>query len=251
MPVTGNNHIHYILSIRVTAGGFSFFVTEGFSSDMIYRDTTTCRSHAEMLFMISEKLQGEKIKSREYDSIRVIVDAESTTLPASEYDEEKNKDVYRLIYSQTQLDDKHMCCVELPEINAVELFPIDEQLYDAITTIYPEAAFTNTFASVMERITHFSMLRDPEEQPLYAHINDGELFLYSIFKNKLIYANHFHLDDADNAPFFLLSVWKMLELDAHKNFCFISGKKQLASTLMNQATPFLENVEIIKYGLDV
>lgn len=251
MPVTGNNHIHYILSIRITAGGFSFFVTEGFSGDLIYRDNTTCRSHAELLFMISEKLQGEKIQSREYDSIRVVLDAESTTLPASEYNEGNSKDVYRLIYSQARLDDKRMCHVELPEINAVELFPVNEQLHDAITTIYPDALFTSTFANVMERITHFSMLRDPEEQPLYAHINDDELFLYSIYKGKLIYANHFHLDDADNAPFFLLSVWQQLGLDAQKNSCFISGKEAVATTLKNQTTPFLENVEIIKYGLDV
>lgn len=243
MPVTGNNHINYNLSIRITADGFSFFVTEVVSGDLMHREDFPKREEETLASTLSRMLLRPSIQRNVYNKVRVVIDSDSTCIPLDEFRREGLKDYYKLVFDNVDLEANNVCYTLLPQIDVVEAFSVPKDVCETVSAVYPDVVYTNSYATVMGRTAQFCKSRNLSSCPLFAYVQRAQLFLFSIFQDKLVFANSFTIEHEQNALYFLLSVWKELELDVHENPCFISGDPEPSKQLAEQARSYLLNVE--------
>lgn len=243
MPATGSNQIHYNLSIRVTAGGFSFFVTEAMSGDLMHREDFSKPEGESVGATLSQMLQRPTLQRHAYDTVRVVIDSDSTCIPLEEFHRDEITNLYKFVFSDADLDSNLVSYTLLPQIDVVEAYTVPRDVYDAVRAVYPEAAFTNSYATVLERVAQFCKRRNPIKRPLFAYVQQDQLFVFSIFQDQLLYANGFTLENNQNGLYFLLSVWKELGLDVRENTCFIAGEPTQANALISVARGYLLQVE--------
>lgn len=246
MPVTGNNQLQYNLSIRITADGFSFFVTEAFSGDLMHREDFAKREDETMSRTLSKMMVRPSITRHTYNNVRVVIDSDSTCIPIDEFSRENLQQYYKLIFDNVDIEANKVCYTVIPQIEVVEAFTVPKDICDTVLEFYPEATFTNSYAMVLTRTTQFCNNRAPSTRPLFAYVQNRQLFLFSIFQDKLLFANSFMVDQEQNALFYLLSVWKELGLDVYNNICFIGGDPEPTKKLTEEAKAYLQHVEMME-----
>ena len=243
MPVTGNNTSIYNLSIRITADGFSFFVTETISGDLIHREDFTIHEDEPLSRTLAKMLVRPTIQRLQYNKVRLVIDTDSTCIPLDEFKRDDLNTFYQLVFDNADLEANKVCYTVLPNLDVVELFTVPNDICDAISEIYPDVILTNSYATVMERTAAFCQRRNPANRPLFVYAQNKQLFVYCIYQNELLFANSFMVENGQTALYFLLSVWKELGLDVRENTCFIAGDPEPAKKLAEEARDYLLHVE--------
>lgn len=245
MPVTGNNTSIYNLSIRITADGFSFFVTEAFSGDLMHREDFQMQEGETLSQTLAKMLIRPTIQRQSYNKVRVVIDSDSTCIPLDEFRREDLQSYYKLVFDNVDIEANNICYTVLPQIEVVETFAMPKDICAAIAEIYPDAIYVNSYAMVMERTIKFCKFRNPASCPLFVYIQNRQMFIYSIFQDRLLFANSFNLEHEQNALYFLLSVWKELAYDVYENICFIGGETGPSRQLAEEAKAYLQHVELM------
>lgn len=243
MPVTGNNQISYSLSIRITADGFSFFVTEAYSGDLLHREDYPAKGADLLLQTLTKAIIRPTITRQEFNQVRVVIDSDSTCIPMDEFRQEDLDALYKQVFSQSDVAQNKVCHTVIEQLGVVEAFTVPQKVYDLVMEHFPTAIITNSYATVMQRVASFCQRRNPASQPLFAYVQNDQLFIFSIFADALLFANSFTIEKEQNALFFLLSVWKELGLDVRENYCFIGGDPTPTQRLIEEARNYLLHVE--------
>ena len=87
---------------------------------------------------------------------------------------------------------------------------------------FPGIRFYHSHSMILEKL--WLLQRQDTPKTLYACFDGNQAFLFCYKEQKLQYANTFPADKADNAAYFLLSVWKGLGLDAGEDTCVLAGR---------------------------
>ncbi len=209
----------------------------------MHREDYEAKGAEELQQLLAQRIASPSITRHEYNNVRVVIDSDSTCLPAEEFQPENLERIYKEVFSTNDLEQEKVCYTMLPELGVVEAFTIPQSVYSTILGYYPSATIANSYAMVMQRVAAFSQRRKPAAQPLYVYIQGRQLFVFSIYEDKLLFANSFEADQEQNSLFFVLSVWKELQLDVRENYCFIGGDNALVQSLMEEVRDYLLHVE--------
>jgi len=131
--------------------------------------------------------------------------------------------LYRLNYPDRQISLAELQYHILPKLEVVILFRLSPQVLKTVKMAYPEAQLVSQEGQLLEEAADADRkLQD----------NDTHLFCFSFnekmqictFKNHHLQYNGVHnvTNDADRI-YYLLSIWKNLELDTQKHPCYIKG----------------------------
>lgn len=245
MPVTGNNLINHSLSIRITAGGFSFFVTESISGDSVHREDYTKRDDETLSHALGKMLVSSTIQRFVFNKVQVVVDTDITCIPLEEFNADDVDSLYQLVFDKTVAEANKVCCTQLPSIGVVGLFSVPNEVCETVWEVFPEATFTNTCSVVLERSLAFSQMHPETSSPLFVFLQSNKMFVYSIFENQLLFFNTFTLENEQNALYFMLSVWKELKFDPRGNACHIAGDDLMRiAELADSAHEYLLHVDV-------
>ena len=248
MQVTGNNNqIHYNLSIRITADGFSFFGTEATLGDLMHREDFQCQDSEQLPRQISKMILRPTIQRHEYDNVRVVIDSNTTCIPLEEFRKEDLQKFFTIVFPNLDTQRELVCYTILRNLNTVQIYTVPRSIRIAISETYPDATYTNSHAVVLERVDDFSRRHEQPVKPLFAYAQRDQLFLFSIHQNTLLFANSFPIEDGEgkNALYYILSVWKSMGLNERENRCYISGDPEPAEKLAEEARKYLLYVEKI------
>lgn len=250
MPVTGSKHTTYSLSIRLKADGFSFLVTEGFSGDkLLCRDCSLSEGQT-LAEALTESLSSDELSNCPVTRVRVITNTDAMCIPQQEFNSDELRSLYSIVFPAIDEQSQEVCYTHLAQLDIVEAFTVPRDIMDCVRKIYPEATFTNASAVVLGRIATYCKRMQLPENSLFAYVTPLRLFLFSLNPGKLQFANSFPLDQPQDSLFFLLSVWKVLGLNARKNHCFIAGEDGSVEFLNDKLQPYLQNIDVMSVSLE-
>lgn len=196
---------------------------------------------------LHEMLSSQQIKRYIYNKVRAIVETPSTTVPSSMLAENKAEDLYLAVYPQADLLNNNLISALHTDLEVTELFTLSKSINQILQDAYPDIHITCPVASILNHVVQLNRQQQNSNSDLFlAHIQDDRLFVIALRNGRLRFANTFPADNIMNALFFMLSVWKELELDAKQDTCYISGNKQLAIQLSEKAIQYIMNVERIE-----
>lgn len=250
MLATGNKKAYYNLSIRVKADGFSFLVTEGNSGDILVCRDFPLDGGRPLHTLVAEKLALPEITSYHYARVRVVVMSDMTCIPQHEFVADNLTDLYNIVFPALDEQEYDVHYTHLPQLDIVMAFALSRSLREAVTHVYPDATFTTASAVVLGRIATCCMRQQLPDNALFAYTTPTSLYLYSVSQERLLFANSFNLDQPRDSLFYLLSVWKTMELNPRKHSCYVAGEEESVRYLKEALVPYLQNIEVLSISIE-
>jgi len=251
MPVTGNKHIYYNLSIRVKADGFSFLVTEGTSGDkLLCREFVPAEGQA-LHKLLAEKLRMPELSDYGFSRVRIITDTETTSIPQQEFVAEDLKQLFSEVFPAFDEGQYELGYTHLPQLDIIEAYQVPKEVRRVVQEVYPDASVTNISAVILGRIATYCKRQQLPDSSLFAYTTPVRIFLFSISNDRLTYANSFLLDQPSNSLFYFLSVWKALNLNARKNHCYLAGEEGSVQYLSESLQPYLLHIQQFDLSIEI
>ena len=248
MPATGNNSLlNYSLSIRQCADGFSFFVYSASSGQLLMQDNVHSTGEETLADALERGLNLSRIKGRRYERVTLLSSSPSTRVPLDEFRREDMLAVYRLTFSGMSVRHEDMRFQLLPGLEVVEIFTLSSQVVSVLQTHYPSAVIKSFYGSLLEYV---SEKQQGATTPVTYHavVVEGGLLIVVLKRGRLAFANVFHAEHDDDKLYFMLYVWKTLDLDAWHDPCMLYGA---SPSLHDSVADYLHNVEPKDINLDV
>lgn len=245
MPVTGNKTFHPLsLSIRLYADGFSFFVCNLQAGSLIRGEHFRLEDGQSIASRLAKELGRPDYFNRQIDQVFVLVCSPSTRVPLEAFRREEADSLYELTFAQLDMKTLRVGYNILPHLEVVELYSISHYVEEAILQFYPTARFFGSRAMLLERLLRFDEEATDSGACLYVCAEDEAYTLVAFDKGRLRFANTFLVASETDALYYILSVWKRLDMDAIADrLVFIQSHSASDTSLPESARSYIRNVD--------
>ena len=247
MPATGNKSYHPLsLSIRIRADGFSFFVCDLQTSSLIRGEHFRLADSLSLAEQLTQELTRPDYFNRQIDQCFVLVCTPSTRVPLEEFHREEAAALYALAFDQGNAAEQRVAYNILPQLESAEIYAIPADVEEAVLQFYPTARFFASRAILMERLLLLEEDQPEQQRRLYVCSETDGYSLYAFDGRRLRYANTFQIASVPDALYFILNVWKQLELDQQKDSLKLLASQDENNEELRQAlSEYLLNIEAL------
>lgn len=235
-----NHSEQYTLSIRLSTDGFSFSVyCPSMEPSFRYFPFAVNRGLSMMANVKEMLLQHDDLFQQKFRQIRIYVaDARYVAVPLELFSTEKME----MLYTQTQpLTAGHTVLFnELPRTHVVMLFSLHKAVHQLLLDRFPEAKFYASVAPLTEYFAGKSFLGNCKK--LYAYLQEGQLTVVGLEHGKLLLLNSFPCKQSTDYLYYLLYIWKTLELDQQRDELHLVGLTHVRKLLAHELQKFIRQV---------
>lgn len=228
MPATGNSSLmSYSLSIRASAGGFSFLVHSVASGQLVIEDSVTARPGESEADNFARLLTHPRLGGREYERVRLLSNAPTTQIPLDDFRREDIVAIYRQVFSDSTARAEDLAVQILPNLEVVCIYHLSAALEHALREVFPQATIQNFSACLMEYVVSRSQgVRSTDYEgghrgsvAFHTVVDGSNLHVVATSRGRLLYGNTFICETDADRLYFLLSVWHLLKMDAQYDTC--------------------------------
>lgn len=240
MQVTGNKSlVNNSLSIRISAGGFSFIITEP-NGKVIGTDDYVVREGETLITSLGGVLAHRAQMNPEYERVNVLVDEPSTRVPLDEFHSDEAQAIYRLAFGMQCMGAYRVMYDVMPELEAVDIYRVDVQLCALLGKFYPDAKWRSYCGHMLLRAYDYDRQHRSEQGRLFVAFGGQEMNIYSFQDGRLVFANGFKAHSVPNQMYFILAVWKQLALNQLQDECVLLAGG--SSELQTELRKYIKNV---------
>lgn len=247
MPATGNKSYHPLtLSIRIFADGFSFFVCDPQTSNLVRGEHFQLRSEP-MAVRLQHELSKSDYNNRQIDQVYVLVCTPSIHVPLEEFHRDEASSLYAFALADQDMSRLRVAYTIQPELESVEVYAVARDVEEAILQFFPTARFFASRAMLMERLKRYDDTADSHSRRLFACVSHEGLEVVAFNDGHLHFANTF--DTAVNADiqYFTLNTWQMLGLDAEQDYLVLiveTGDEQVRA-LQTSFAAYVRHIDVL------
>lgn len=241
MQETGNNLSYtYNISIRVHADGFSFYCYNPHSVPAIKKENYSFNPEKEPIECLEEALSQSSLLKEEDKAVYGLVSGPSIQVPLEYFKKEDANTLFQLTYSH-QKENKIYYNI-LPHLEVVKIFSIPKDIEEVLCKHFPTIRFYHVHTMIMEKM---AVHKTAGKQQLFVYLYDKEIFLLKYQSQALHYANTFPADTIENTVFYILSVWKLLEMNAETDECIFLGDHPQQNSIISKLSLYLRNIKTL------
>lgn len=231
-----------MLVIRVGRGSLAFAAmrTEGGESRVTY-EPYTVRSGVSLAANLREAFRTAELPAAAYRRVLVLVDAPVLMVPVDLYNESDAPALYAHAFPHS--GGAVTVADVLPDLNAVAVFGVNKDLKLVIDDRFADAKFGTAIGPVWRYLYKRSF--SGSRGKLYGYFHDRKLELFRFGKNRFKFCNSFEVDNAHDAAYFILCVWKQLGMDNDGDELYLVGDIPEKEWLLDEAKSYLRRVYVV------
>lgn len=237
-----NNSIQHILSIRLSADGFSFSVFN--PSDDSSFDYVTCRIDPgiSLTANLKQTLAEHELLRKPFKRTNILVAASGYTLiPFELFEDEQVEEIYYCNHARRH--NEVVLYNILDRSNLVVAFAMDKSTCNLIDEQYPEA---DIFATVSPVIEHCLMKsRMGANRKMYLNLQRRTVDVLAYEHGHLLFANTFPEKGYADTLYYALGVWKELGLSQETDELYLIGDCDGKEQLVTELRRFVKNVAMV------
>ena len=177
---------------------------------------------------------------------RVMIDSPVLLMPVELFDEQLMQQLHSHSFP-SQEQDMALYNV-LPDLNAVAVFTINKDLKLVLDDHFQDVRFVTAISPVW-RYLHQRSFIGPRNK-LYGYFHEKRLEVFSFQQNRFKFCNSFEAKHAYNALYFLLYVWKQLQLQPEFDELHIVGDIPERDWLVAELRKYLQKAYVINPSAD-
>lgn len=231
-----DNRQHLI--IRVGAGSLSFL--SGTAENIAYHPYALNSSIA-MAANMREALRTMPMLSNDTYRTLVMVDSPVLMIPVSLFDEKEQDTLYR--HAFTRQEQQTVMNTVLPDLNSVAVFSIQKDMRNVIDDTFGSVRYLPVCAPVWRHLHDRSYTG--QRQKLYGYFHDRRLDIFSFAQMRFRFYNSYAVDNAHDALYFLLAVWKSLGLAPDHDELHLAGDFADKDELSTEVQKYVKRVFFI------
>lgn len=208
------------MAIRIGRGSLSFAVKDATADGQVAYEPFTAKSGMSMAANMREAFRDSDLLSRGYQRAQVLIDADVLMIPVEEYEPETKEELYRQAFTNAEGDVVMQSIV--PNLNAVAVFGINKDLKMVVEDHFSDVRYMPVAQPIWSYMHSRSF--SGANRKMYGYFHDGRLGIFSFDKNRFKFCNSYDVKKGNDAAYFLLYVWKELNLDAEKDELCLSGE---------------------------
>ena len=229
------DNIQKRLVIRISKGRLSFATADG--SDVLYEDYAL-NSSISMAANLREALRTLPLLEDDFERVLVMVDTPTLMVPTNLFVEEESEVIYH--HAFTDMEQQLVMHTVLPDLNAVVLFAVQNDLRSVIANHFDNVRYTSAVAPVWRHLHQRSYTG--QHQKLYGYFHDRRMEVFSFTQNRFKFCNAYAVNNPNDALFYLLAVWKQLAMEPEHDELYLVGDIPERDQLMEEAQKFVKRV---------
>jgi hypothetical protein len=240
------NTQNYHLSIQADLNGFSFCILD------IKRRTYIGLRHYqfEKVYSIDDYtdkltavLNEDKLIDLQYKSSSfVYLTQKSTLIPESFFDKSNLKAYFQFNQSLNELDEIHYNF--LSEINAYNIFAIPNYIVNEIVSHIENIILFHQATPFIKIIVKRGI--DKENKCVYVNMNNKFIDIAVAARHSLFLYNTFQFQNENDLLYFILYIYKQLNLDTKKNKLLITGEQSDNIKYHNALKKYITTVKYLE-----
>lgn len=237
--LTAHNSEKYRMSIRLSPGGLSFVGhIPSQPKSFLYQSLELDRSRL-YARTLREMSSEHPFFSYSYKDISVVSTGGTYTLvPEAAFTEDRTQQLMAFTFSSP---DEKALFQPLKELEAVLLFGIDPEIHSLFLQLQPQATFVHSIAPLLLYWQKQSRTAYPKQ--LYAVLQEDRMDVACFDKGALQLVNRFRIDDRTDILYYLLYIWKQLDLDPIHDQLFLWAVPAVFSDIRDTLRSYLMQVE--------
>ncbi len=230
-----------LLTIRVSKNALSFTTLDTTSLDEpIVYEPYTVKSGISMAANLREAFKETTAVARAAKT-QVLLDAKVLMMPIEHFNEGDAEEYY--FHSFPQDNQLSVAYNVLPDLNAVAVFAINKDVRLVLRDNVPGALAVHLMTPVW-RYLHARSFTG-HRQKLYGYFHDKQLEIFSFQQKRFKFCNNFDVTQGNDALYFLLYVWKQLNLQPEHDELHLVGDIPERAFLMEELKQYLQNAYVI------
>ena len=195
---------------------------------------------------LREAIKTSEMLARNYAKVTVMADSPTLAIPLDLFD---TKDAQKLFcHSHPDSSNDIVMHTVLAELNAAMLFAVKKDFHNVIIDRYGSASFFASSAPVWNYLFRRNFLGSRIK--LYAYFHDQRMEVIAYGQNRFKYFNTFETENAHDAVYFLLSVWKQLALRPDHDELHMVGELPDRQWLEDELKEYLKKVYTVNPSTD-
>ena len=230
------------LTIRVGKSTLSFAMSDmGGNGQPIAYEPYVIKSGISMAANLRSAFKTVELLSGSPVRVFVMIDTPALMVPVEQFEEPEAEPLYQATLIQDQ--PLSITYNVLPDLNAVAVFGINKDLRLVITDHFPQARFIHVMEPVWRHLYRRSFTGHHEK--LYAYFHDGQADIFAFQQSRFRFCNAYETAHARDAVYFLLNVWKTLQLDAEADELHLVGDIPDREWLVEELHRYLHKAYVI------
>ena len=233
----------YILSIRLSADGFSFSIYNPTEKEqqLVYTTYPVDSSYS-MAANLKQMLAETAALHLSYKRVNILVDSSRYTLiPFELFEDEQMEQLFDFNLSK-RMNEMVLCNI-LGKNNVALLFAIDKHCHQLLTDQYPTARFFSAISPVSEYFVQKS--RTGSNKKMYVYLKEDTLEVYCYKLGKLLFTKAFSCKCTEDRAYYLLYTWKQLGYNQETDEISLITYQTSAQELTAELHKYVKQVFII------
>lgn len=240
MLATGNNPLDsYRLSIRISTDGFSLYIHSTADGKLLKSEHIPFGKDGTTGIMLEGSLRKMEMLGYNFSQVTLAADTPSTYVPLEYFRKEEMAHIYNLTFPNMKTAGKDVQYRIMPSLEVVELFSIDTRISDIVQGHYPNVQTTSFRGEMLEQAA--SLSKRLSTPCMHAVLAEGKMLLCSFTRGKLQFAATYDTTSDADCTYFIMAVWKSLNLDLSRDRLYLKGASEELRTNLNR---FIKNVSI-------
>jgi len=233
------------MTIRVGRRTLSFSMPSDDESSIVF-EPYVVKSGISMAANLREAFKQADLLLDPPQRVRVMVDSDVLMVPVEEFDEQSVSTFYEHAYPGRVQDSVEYTV--LPDLNAVALFSINKDLRLVIDDHFKEVKVIAAMSPVWRHLHQrsFTGIRSK----LYGYFCEKHLHIFCFNQNRFKFFNSFAAAKAHDALYFLLYVWKQLNLQPEHDELHIVGDIPEGDWLITELKKYVQKAYVINPEAD-
>ncbi|MBQ3632245.1 MAG: DUF3822 family protein [Prevotella sp.] len=233
------------LTIRIGRNTLSFAMPDGEDGEIIY-EPYVVKSGMSMAANLREAFKTADLLASPPPRVRVVLDSDVLLVPVDVFSESTMGDMMTHAFPQTAADAVYYNV--LPDLNAVAVFAMNRDLRlvvdDHFRDVQLIAAVTPVWRHLHQR--SYTGIR----HKLFGYFHEQHLDVFSFSQNRFKFSNNFEASHAHDCLYFLLYVWKQLQLQAEYDELHLVGDIPEPTWILTELKRFVQNAYVINPAAD-
>ena len=196
------------------------------------------------LLLALEAEQGTQVRSPL--RTRVALDTNVMMVPIEQFDENDMTDMYSYTFCAGGQD--ALCYDVLPDLNAVAVFAVNRDLRLVLNDHFTDVKLMPVMGPVWRHLHQRSFTG--RRQKLYAYFHEKRMEVFAYRQNRFKFCNTFEAARTSDAVYFLLHVWKQLQLQPEQDELHLVGEMPDEQAMLDTLRRYLQNVYVINAKAD-
>ena len=232
----------YTLSIRLSADGFSFSVLNPLEGDAPWIENHPIDESLSLTANLKRTYREVEWLNLPYRRINVLSAGKRFTfIPLDFFEDEQTEQVF--YHNHSPRDNEQVLYNILHASNVVVLFGMDKTAYAFLQEKHPQVRFYSHTTPLIEYFSSKSRLGNTRK--MYVNLRKETADVYCYERNRLLLANTYPCTVTADRIYYLLYIWKQLELDQERDELHLSGILEEKELLLSELRKYVRQVFIM------